>query len=85
MQGEDHVENLVTAMGGVVLTAPVALYEAVAGKVSHHASNAREVANQKGLGDVANQAGGVLQNAAGMAQQKVNQLNASRGPVGFIR
>lgn len=71
-------------MGGVVLTAPVALYEAVAGRVTHHANNAREVANQQGLGDAANQAGGMLQNVAGMAQQKVNELNASRGPVSVI-
>jgi len=63
------------------LNAPLAAYEAVAGKVGHHANNAREIANQQGLGNVAGQAQGVLSNVAGIAGQKVNQLNSARGPV----
>lgn len=80
-QGEPGLDNLVTSLGGIVLNAPLAAYEAVAGKVGHHANQAHKIAEQKGLTDVAHQAQGLLSSAAGVAGQKVNQLNASRGAV----
>jgi len=63
VKSQDHVENLVSAIGGILLSAPVAAAELVAGKTKQGVAVVQQTANERGLGDIAAQVQGHANNA----------------------